>query len=400
MKSLLLVLLFISTAVSAALNKEATVAHEDPINTLINTHFQLYSKKERFSAIQVSIRTKDKINTYTAGTRSIDSNTAITATDLFEIGSITKSFTAALALIAESEGKLKLDDPLSRYLSNYPHWGYLTLTKLFNMSSGIPNYSNAPKMNYLISKNLQQYWSQTELIDLVYSKEFNPPRMPGYFYSNTGYVLMDMIFNNAYKVPFQTLLIDKILKPLNLQNTYYPIPTYPTKAMQRLVRGYSYNVFENPELLGRDVTDNNLSWAGAAGALIANSEDVIHWVEHLFLDDKFLTPSQKAKMQQLIAVSTGKAINITDRENSHGFGLGIAQAYNAHMGPYWFYEGQTLGYRALYIYIPCNQVIISTLYNSATNNENDHAHELIQALYSHLLEQDNALICKQNNTNR
>lgn len=53
-----------------------------------------------------------------------------------------------------------------------------------------------------------------------------------------------------------------------------------------------------------------------------------------------------------------------------------------------------LGYRAVYIYVPCNRVIISALFNSATNGENDHAHLLVEVLYQQVLKQDNTLICK------
>ena len=397
MKFLLIAFLALSTAAFAAPKTETTVPVEDPIKTIISTHFQRYAEQELFSAIQVSIKTKDKINTYSAGNRSRTAGSIpITATDLFNIGSITKSFTAALVLLAEGEGKLKLQAKLGEYLPDYSHWSELSLTSLLNMSSGLPNYSNAPKINYLMSKNLQQYWSQSALIDLVYSAEFNPPRKTGYFYSNTGYVLMDMILHNQYKIPFQTLLTEKIFKPLKLQNTFYPIPNYPSKLFQRLVRGYSYNVYDNPELLGRDVTDNNLSWAGAAGGIVANSEDVIHWVESLFIGNELLTPTQQKTMQTLISLANGSPISSTNADEPRGFGLGLVQAFDAKIGSYWFYEGETLGYRALYIYVPCNQVIISTLFNSATNSENDHAHELIQVLYNQVLEQDNSLVCKPN----
>ncbi|CEK09331.1 serine hydrolase domain-containing protein [Legionella hackeliae] len=260
----------------------------------------------------------------------------------------------------------------------------------------MPNYSEAPKINYLFSKNLRQYWSQDDLINLIYSKDFNPPRKPGYFYSNTGYVLMDKILTKAYKTPFKALLIDKIINPLQLKNTYYPVPEYPPEVLSRLVRGYGYNIYDNPELLGQDVTENNLSWAGAAGALVANSEDVIHWVEHLFIENKLLTKDQQQKMQQLVSLKTGLPITTTTEKDPQGFGLGIAQNYDAKIGRYWFYEGQTLGYRAIYIYVPCNKVIISTLFNSATNGENDHTRELMVQLYNYLLSKDEMLICGKN----
>ncbi|CDZ76284.1 D-alanyl-D-alanine carboxypeptidase precursor [Legionella massiliensis] len=398
MKKLIITLLAASSMAFADPVQEKQQGDDNSINSIINSHLQRYRKQEMLSAIQVSIKTKDKINSYALGTRANNSEEAISTRDLFDLGSITKSFTAALAVLAESEGKIKLDSPLSDYLREYPNWGSLSLTKLLNMSTGIPNYSDSPRINYLFSKNIQRSWSPTELIDLVYTKNFNPPLKPGYFYSNTGYVLVAMILANKYNDSFANLLDEKILKPLDLKNTFYPVPNYRPEVLQRMVRGYAYNVYDNPELVGQDVTENSLSWAGPAGALVANSEDVIHWVEHLFIDDKLLTRQQKDEMQKLVSTETGKLLAITNSDEPRGFGLGVVQAYNSKIGHYWFYEGKTLGYRSFYFYVPCNQVIISALFNSVTNSENDHGHELIQALYNYILKQDQSLNCRAEKT--
>ncbi|WP_133128471.1 serine hydrolase domain-containing protein [Legionella nagasakiensis] len=375
----LIIALFLWTGTAMAIS-------ESKIDSIIGHHFKKYSQLEHFSAIQVSIKAAGKLTHYAVGTRSIESGSPpITPHDLFNIGSITKSFTAALAVIAESEDKLHLQDKLSQHLKQYPHWSNLSLTQLLNMSSGIPNYSDAPKINYLMSVHLKQYWDQAELVDLVYPQRDNPPLKSGYFYSNTGYILMDMILTNQYQKPYKQLLQEKILSPLKLKNTFYPIPQYSVEMLQRMVHGYSYNIYDNPELLGRDVTENNLSWAGAAGGLVANSEDVIHWVDALFVTDAILTPEQKHEMQTLISVSDGQPMKQPDTQSPRGFGLGIVGNYDKEIGVFWLYEGETLGYRALYMYVPKTRVIIAALFNSATNSENDHSGELMLTLYREVL---------------
>ncbi|KTD22482.1 serine hydrolase domain-containing protein [Legionella israelensis] len=398
MTHLLFVAFLLLSSITFA-ESETPAEKQDPFQKIINEHYLSYSKMENFSAIQVTIKTADEIHTYVKGTKALTPGSMpITNKELFNIGSITKSFTAALAVMAEAEDKLQLQQTLNQYLQNYPHWGEITLTRLLNMSSGIPNYSDSPKINYLMSKNLKQFWNPVELIDLVYPRQFNPPRKKGYFYSNSGYVLMDMILSSQYKKMFRSLLEEKIISFLKLENTYYPIPNFSTDVLLRMVRGYSYNIYENPELLGQDVTENNLSWAGAAGAIVANSEAVAQWVEHLFIRDTLLTKEQKRKMQQLISVKTGQPISETDADDPRGFGLGIIQGYQPNIGHYWYYEGETLGYRALYLYSPCNHVIVVALFNSATNNENDHAGDLIQALYQQLLKMNTHLICNPSST--
>lgn len=370
------------------------IAMSASIDDIISGHLKQYSQLEHFSAIAVSVKAGDKLNNYAAGQRAFEGKEPITATDLFDIGSITKSFTAALAIMAEREGKIKLDDKLGSHLPAYPQWGDISLTGLLDMSTGIPNYSDSPTMNYLISKDIRHYWSQTDLVNLVYPKNMNPPRKPGYFYSNTGYVLMDMILSDLYKKPFKQLLMDKIIKPLALKNTFYPLPKYSSTELQHLVRGYSWNIYDNPELLGQDVTENSMSWTAAAGGIIASSEDVLHWVEDLFISERLLTSAEKNKMQQMVSLDTGKRIAGTDKNDSRGFGLGIAQIYDEKIGHFWFYEGQTLGYRALYMYVPCNNVIVVAIVNSATNHDNDHAGKLVQDIYQQTLLQDSTLNCK------
>lgn len=129
------------------------------------------------------------------------------------------------------------------------------------------------------------------------------------------------------------------------------------------------------------MTANNLSWAGAAGAIVANSEDLVKWIRILFVEDKLLDAKQKAKLQQIASFKTGKAIAETTSEDSRGFGLGVAQAYNPDFGHYWFYEGETLGYRAVYFYLPCQKMVITTLVNSSVNDSNDHAGQLTKEIY-------------------
>lgn len=367
---------------------------EDNIEKIITDHLQKYGQQEYFSGVAVSVKAGTTYQHYAAGKQSHDSaSPALTTKSLFDIGSITKSFTATLAVLADTEQRLQLSQTLGNYLKEYPRWQDLTLTSLLDMSTGIPNYSDSPTINYLFSKNLKQYWSNSDLLALVYPKELNPPLKGGYFYSNTGYVLMDLMLTKAYQKPYKTLLEEKLIKPLNLTQTHYPVPEYPADVLKQMARGYSFNIYDNPELLGRDVTENNLSWAGAAGALVSNSEDIVHWIEALFINDKILNATQRDKMHQLISTTTGKPIAGVDKNDSRGFGLGVVNMFDETIGKFWFYEGQTLGYRAVYIYVPCNQVIVVALFNSSTNGENDHSGDLLKAIYHELVTDNQTLNC-------
>ncbi len=373
----------------------AAAPPEDPLLTIVKQHHEKYSKMEHFSAIQVALKVNDRLKNYPVGLQSLSNQAKpVSKDDLFNIGSITKSFTAALAVKTQTAGKLQLRHNIGDYLNNYPHWSEISLRQLLNMTSGLPNYSDSPKFNYLISKNLKQFWKPVELLSMVYSDEFNPPLKTGYFYNNSGYLLMGMMVAEVNKSSFNKLMDEIIIKPLGLKNTFYPLPSFPAEVLSRMVHGYGYNVYSNPELLGQDVTQNNLSWAGAAGAMVANAEDVVHWVEELFIGDRLFNIAEKKEMQSLVSVSSGKPISDVNADEPGGFGLGIIKAWRPEIGDYWFYEGETLGYRAFYMYKPCNKIIISALFNSATNSENDHGGELMMKLYQQILKKHPALNCR------
>lgn len=387
MKQLVYVMLFITTSVfaKAAPNLQA----------IVDKHHEQYTDIEHFSAIQVSIKANNELQHYTAGTVSREPNSkAVTPSHLFEIGSITKSYTSALVMLADAEKKLGVSDQVKKYLNAYPDWGNLPLTRLLNMTSGLPNYSDSPTFNYLFSQNINQFWGEDELISLVYTRDEKPPLKEGYFYTNTGYILLDMILSDQYNQSFKDLLIKRIFKPLGLKNTYYPVPSYSPETLKHKVQGYSYNIYDNPELVGKNVTLANLSWGGAAGGIVANSEDVINWVDALFVNDKLLNKAQKHEMQQLISVQSGKPIHQVDENDPRGFGLGIVSNYDKSFGQFWFYEGETFGYRSLYMHVPCNKVTIVALFNSGTNGENDHAGKLMTSLYGQLLKNNPPLQCK------
>ena len=372
---------------------------DSQIQQVLNQHYQTYRDREYFSAIQSSIQIGDQpVRTYVVGQTSRDAKgEPINSQTLFNLGSITKSFTAALALQAEKAGKVDLEADFTEYLPEYKKWSGISLTRLLNMTSGLPNYSDTATVNYLMAQDLTRFWTESELISTVYPQNVDPapPLKSGYFYSNTAYILSGMILEKQYQQPLKTLLENYIFKSHSLHNTFYPVPDYPEAVKQRLVHGYNYNNYDSPELTGQDVTTNNLSWAGAAGAIVANSEDLVKWIRLLFVENELLDAKQKAKLQQIASIKTGKAIAETTAEDNRGFGLGVVQGYDSGLGRYWFYEGETLGYRAVYFYLPCQKMIVTTLVNSSVADSNDHAGQLTKEIYQVMAKANPQNSCQQ-----
>lgn len=358
---------------------------DDQVSAILNAHYAAYHDKEYFSGIALSVYAPGQaIKSYYTGKVSHEEGSKnIDAYTLFEIGSITKSFTAAIVLQLEKENKLHLTDTVEKGFPEYSKWSMLTIKSLLNMTSGLPNYTDAPLMNAEQFYHPEKLWTDKDLLQFVYPKEaFSPPLKSGYAYTNTGYILTAMMIEKATQHSFKTEIEYRLIQVAKLENTFYPLPAMDKNILSRLAHGYGYNQYANPESVGEDVQKSNLSWAGAAGAVVSNSSDVIKWIKALFIDHKILDEKQKHDMMQLVSTATGKPIDKSSEKSPHSFGLGVTQGYDKDMGEFWFYEGETEGFRALYMYVPSNGIIISSMFNSAVNSENDHAGELMKKIYA------------------
>ena len=109
---------------------------------------------------------------------------------LYQMGSTSKSFTVAVILQLEAAGKLSIDDTLGKWLPEYPAWKDVTIRRLLNMTSGIPNYSETEWMSRAWEKDPMRAFSLEELADAAYPSATNKlPITKGYHYSNTNYAL-------------------------------------------------------------------------------------------------------------------------------------------------------------------------------------------------------------------
>jgi D-alanyl-D-alanine carboxypeptidase len=371
--------------------------HHQQIAKAFLNNFNKFKQKEYYSGATLSYMVPgQKIENFYLGSISHDQHSgSVSESTLFEIGSITKSFTAALILQLEEQDKLSLADTIKKWLPRYAKWNETSVRSMLNMTSGLPNYSDTPRMNSDVAKNPMHVWTNAQLIDFVYPPEkFSPPLKQGYFYSNTNYILLGLIIEKIAAQNFEDLVTKKLFQPADLKNTFYPVPTVPDAVQARLASGYNYNQYDNPDLLGKDMRNNDLSWAGAAGAIVSTSEDVIKWVNALYKGNKILQPTQAKQLKELVSQKTGKPIRDVDEKNGEAFGLGVARVFDKTDGAFWFYEGQTLGFRAAYIYKPCNGVVVSAILNSATNSENDHMRYFLMDTYKLLLQQHSSLRCR------
>jgi D-alanyl-D-alanine carboxypeptidase len=314
-----------------------------------------------------------------AGTTTFGGSVPVRPDSVWQIGSNTKAFTSMLLLQLEAEHRLSIDDPLGRWLPQYPQWGDVTIRRLLNMSSGIATYDDQPAFYADYAADPHTYFSKERLVGYV----LGAPATSGYSYSNTNYVLAEMIIEKVTGHSYQNELYRRIIDPLGLRDLYYRPDVYPASVTSREPAGYLFNdQFPLPSLLGEDVSRDTLSWARGAGGIISTTSDMIRWESALY-GGRLLPHQQQAELESLISTRTGQPIAETSLTDPQGFGLGVAQLTIEDLGTFWFYEGETLGFRALHAYFPDSGLIIALGLNSATAD--DQIAVLVKSVYDTLL---------------
>jgi len=304
-----------------------------------------------------------------AGARPIGPRT------LFQIGSNTKHFTAALILKLEAEGKLDIDQTVGHWLPQYPAWAKVSIRSLLDMTSGIPNYSETVEIGQVIAADIHHQFTPAQLIAAAYPGDHLPPHS-GWFYSNTNNILAALIIEAASGMSYKDALETLVVKPLRLPDTFYSDGPYPRAVLDRVPRG----LYENREcllyqptpctqstlapLVGRDMRAQNLSWAGAAGAIIGTPRDLATWIRALFALRVF-PQKQLDEMTSVVSQKTGLPIHDVSAADPIGFSLDLGRTYQAPLGgTYWFYEGMTLGFRVIFAYWPQYDLVITAATNS------------------------------------
>lgn len=296
---------------------------------------------------------------------------------LFQIGSNTKHFTAALILRLEAEGKLSIDQTLGQWLPQYMAWSNVTIRSLLNMTAPIPTYSETTDIGAIIATDPNHQFAFSDLVSAVDPNNGRTLPVPsGWFYSNTNNILAAMIVEAAARQSYKDALEARLLRPLGLRDTFYARGAYPDAVLARVPRGlyqnhacleYQPKPCDTPTLgplIGKDVSRENLSWAGPAGAIIASPGDLERWVRALF-GGKVLPPAQLDEMKALVSRRTGKPIGDVSAGDPAGFGLDLGRLYDPAAGEaFWFYEGETLGFRAFFIYWPQYDLVITAFTNS------------------------------------
>ena len=258
-----------------------------------------------------------------------------TPTTKFRLGSITKQFTAASILLLEERGKLKVEDPVKKYMPDAPAaWDKITIFHVLTHTSGIPSFTSFPDY---ATKQAQAMTPQ-QLVDWFKDKplEFEPGTK--WNYSNSGYVLLGYLIEKISGQTYADFVQQNIFTPLGMKDSGYDSNS---ALIAHRASGYTpgKNGIENTGFI-------NMSIPLSAGALYSTTEDLLRWEEGLF-GGKVLKPESLAKM-------------ITPFKNAYAFGLGVRTQLGHKIITH---NGGIDGFNTCLAYYPDDKLVVAVLAN-------------------------------------
>ncbi len=265
------------------------------------------------------------------GFANVELDVPVTEDSVFEIGSISKQFTTAAVMMLAEEGKLALDDPISKYLNGLPgEWTPVTIKQLMLHQSGIPDYEE------IRSYDVYRFrLTPEEVIKIAHSRPMDFEPGTGFYYSNTGYYLLSMIVEQIEKKSLRDVLAARIFGPLEMTQTRF---ADPAAIIKHRVEGYWEN--KAGELINRNPTEYSSTLG--AGGLLTSAADMAKW-DAALNDDKLLSEKWKAEMW-----TSGKLPDGSDTFYGYGWDVepyGENRKARSH-------SGQVGGFSAFYARFP------------------------------------------------
>jgi D-alanyl-D-alanine carboxypeptidase len=281
--------------------------------------------------------------------------TAMTVDTHYRIASVTKTFTAHAVLELAGQGRLSLDHPLARFVSDIPHGEVITVRDLLGMRGGVYDFTTDPDFvaRYQADPTLPA-WRPDDALRILrdHPEKAVAPRT-GTVYSSSEYVLLGSVIERASGQPAPTYLAG-LLDRLGLPATSFPTDTALPAPFSR---GYVTTTGDPSAASGplRDATASNPLVPWTAGALVSTVPDMTRYAS-LLAAGAGLSPQIAAERQAWTPMSTG-GVRVR-------YGLGIRQ-----VGEWVGHEGTMLGYNSAVFHLPATGTTVVVMANAAGASE-------------------------------
>jgi CubicO group peptidase (beta-lactamase class C family) len=202
------------------------------------------------------------------GYKNADTKVVNDSNGIFQIGSITKQFTATVILKLQEEGKLSVHDKLDKYFPQFLYGNDITIEHLLTHTSGIYNYTNDIDDNdsAIVSNPVSKY----RVLDLIFNKPLDFPPGTEFRYSNSGYYLLGLIIEKVTGQPYETMIRNLIFTPLQMQHTGFDF-----SHLTDTNKTTGYSKLDANERIVAQHWDSTVTYS--AGAIYSTCSDLYKW---------------------------------------------------------------------------------------------------------------------------
>lgn len=293
----------------AALALAAAPAAAQPAPELARTLDSLAGagvvEKRAAGIVAAVVRGDDTLLLKGYGRADVEWDVPMPADAMFEIGSVTKQFTAAAVLQLRDAGKLSLDDDVAKWLPGFDTRGNrLTLRRLLDHTSGIVGITEMPEFGTLVTN---ARWPRDSAYALIRSKPFQFPTGEAQVYNNSAFWLLGLVIEKASGMSYEDYVEQKMFAPLGMTRSSY---CNSAEDVPRRAHGY---MVQNGVV--RRAPTNVHTWPFAAGSLCSTAGDLVTWLQALH-GGKVLSPASYAEMIAPSALADGTPLR-------YGMGIGV-----------------------------------------------------------------------------
>ena len=328
------------------------IAFAQPLDkTKLDAYFDALEANNKFMGSVALLQKGEVVYTRAIGYADVENKIKATPETKYGIGSVTKTFTAAMVMLAVEEKKLTLDQAIQRFFPTVPNASTITIRHLLSHRSGIHNFTNDEGYDKL----KVQAKTRDEMIAIISEagSDFTPDSTAAY--SNSNYVLLSFMLEELYGKPYHELLKEKITGPLGLKNTYFGKSGDTDNHGSLSYNYYTKWVMETP-------TEPSISMG--AGALISTATELTQFITALF----YYKIVSRTSLREMMTI----------RDNL-GLGLFVFPFYAKRA---FGHTGGIDGYSALLAYFPKDTVAFAFVSNGNKMNSNDVAIAALSAIFN------------------
>lgn len=279
------------------------------------------------------------------GLSNLELNIKLEPNNVFQIGSMTKQFTAIAILMLEQDGKLNTTDYISKYIPDYPNGNKISIHNLLTHTSGIKDFTKTKGLSEIAQKEM----TPKMMVDFFKNEpvDFQPGEK--FEYNNSGYVVLGYIIELVSGKTYEDFIQLNIFDKIGMNNSYYATDR---KVIKNRAYGYhqkSYG-YVNKSII-------SFSVPYASGSLMSTLEDMLKWQNSL---NKNLLLNQK---------ETAKAFTKYKLNNGEEFQYGYGwHLKNINGIPTREHGGSIFGFKSMGVYIPSEDIYVLGFSNCDCNS--------------------------------